>query len=106
MPIHIGIATGKVFKSIVGSDSQKSERLDFATIGEACNRVKMLHLIASQDFGKIYVDKQTMFIARSQLDVNYVKHVSIANKFFNMPVFEPLSIDHVDEVIKNQIINK
>lgn len=65
LPIHIGIATGKVFKAIVGTDSNKSERLDFATIGEACNRARILHLIASQEFGKIYVDKYTMSQARS-----------------------------------------
>jgi hypothetical protein len=44
--------------------------------------------------------------ARSQLDVNYVKHVNIANKFFNMPIFEPVLIDHIDEVIKSQANQK
>lgn len=38
--------------------------------------------------------------------MNYVKHVNIANKFFNMPIFEPVLIDHIDEVIKNQANQK
>jgi hypothetical protein len=46
LPIHIGIATGQLFKSIVGNEL-KSQRLDIGTHGEACNRAKILHLSAA-----------------------------------------------------------
>jgi hypothetical protein len=34
--------------------------------------------------------------ARSKIDVRYVKHVEIPNRFFNMPLFEPVIIDELD----------
>jgi hypothetical protein len=34
--------------------------------------------------------------ARSRIDVRYVKHVEIPNRFFNMPLFEPVLVDEID----------
>ena len=56
LPIHVGIATGRVFQAIVGDDSTKSQRLEVGYIGEAYNRARSLRVIAQKDFGKIYVD--------------------------------------------------
>ena len=65
-------------------------------IGEVYTRANTLLQFAQQAFGKIYIDYETMQQARSKIDIRYVKHVLIPNRFFNMPLFEPVIIDELD----------
>ena len=97
LPIHMGIATGEVFQAIVGEESSKAERLEIGLMGEAYNRAQALLSLAQGDFSKIYIDYLTMSQARSQIDVKYVRHIEQLSKFFNMPVFERLMVEALDE---------
>ena len=97
LPIHIGTATGAAFVAIVGDEKTKIDRLDIGQVGDAYNRAKALLSLAQAEFGKVFVDSQTMRGARAHLDVKYHKHIDLRNRFFNVPVFEPTIEDPLDQ---------
>ena len=74
LPIHIGIATGRLYHAILGNEDS-SNQVGICNIGETMIRARNLQNIASQTFGKIYVDSPTMQAARSDINCVYVKHI-------------------------------
>ena len=88
LPIHIGITTGNVLMGIIGNDGGRKE---IVILGESVERAFLFMQAAMKQYGKIYVDYNTKSDAGAFLDFKYFEHAEFANKYVNLPIFEPVN---------------
>ncbi len=86
IPINIGICTGSVFMGIIGNEGSRKEVI---ILGQAIERAFLFMQASSKVNGKILVDLCTRQEASSYIDFKYSEHIEFANKFINLPVFQP-----------------